>query len=59
MLYEVITGNPADIRATDDAILELFPHKESLHRWIHKAQEKVHFQGLPARICWLESYNFV
>ncbi len=52
--WAALSGNPADIRATDDAILELFPHKESLHRWIHKAQEKVHFQGLPARICWLE-----
>ncbi len=52
--WAALSGNPADIRATDDAILELFPQKESLHRWIHKAREKVQFQGLPARICWLE-----
>jgi urocanate hydratase len=52
--WAALSGNPADIRATDDAILELFPEKEALHRWIHKAQEKIHFQGLPARICWLE-----
>jgi urocanate hydratase len=49
-----LSGNPADIRMTDDALLELFPHKEALHRWIHKAQDKVQFQGLPSRICWLE-----
>jgi urocanate hydratase len=52
--WAALSGNPADIKVTDDAILELFPHKEALHRWIHKAQEKVHFQGLPSRICWLE-----
>ena len=52
--WAALSGNPADIRATDDAILELFPEKESLHRWIQKAREKVHFQGLPSRICWLE-----
>ena len=52
--WAALSGNPADIRATDDAILELFPQKEALHRWIHKAQEKVQFQGLPSRICWLE-----
>jgi urocanate hydratase len=52
--WAALSGNPADIKATDDAILELFPEKESLHRWIRKAQEKVHFQGLPSRICWLE-----
>jgi urocanate hydratase len=52
--WAALSGNPADIRATDDAILDLFPHKESLHRWIHKAQDQVHFQGLPSRICWLE-----
>jgi len=52
--WAALSGNPADIRATDQALLELFPHKESLHRWIHKAREKVHFQGLPSRICWLE-----
>jgi urocanate hydratase len=52
--WAALSGNPADIAATDHAILELFPHKESLHRWIRQAQEKIHFQGLPARICWLE-----
>ena len=52
--WAALSGNPADIAATDDAILELFPHKEPLHRWIRMAREKVHFQGLPARICWLE-----
>jgi urocanate hydratase len=52
--WAALSGNPADIRATDEAVLELFPHKEALHRWIRKAQERIHFQGLPARICWLE-----
>jgi urocanate hydratase len=52
--WAALSGNPADIKATDDAILELFPEKEALHRWIHKAQEKIQFQGLPSRICWLE-----
>jgi urocanate hydratase len=52
--WAALSGNPADIHATDEALLELFPAKESLHRWIHKAREKVHFQGLPSRICWLE-----
>jgi len=52
--WAALSGDPADIHATDDAILELFPHKESLHRWIRKARKQIHFQGLPARICWLE-----
>ncbi len=52
--WAALSGNPADIAATDDAILDLFPHKEPLARWIRMAREKVHFQGLPARICWLE-----
>ncbi|HYE95527.1 MAG TPA: urocanate hydratase [Rubricoccaceae bacterium] len=52
--WAALSGNPADIAATDDAVLELFPEKESLARWIRMAREKVHFQGLPARICWLE-----
>ena len=52
--WAALSGNPADIAATDDAILELFPEKEALARWIRLAREKVHFQGLPARICWLE-----
>jgi urocanate hydratase len=52
--WAALSGNPADIAATDRAILELFPEKEHLARWIHKAQERIQFQGLPARICWLE-----
>jgi len=51
--WAALSGDPADIKRTDDAILELFPEDESLHRWIRMAQEKIHFQGLPARICWL------
>ncbi|NND44407.1 MAG: urocanate hydratase [Xanthomonadales bacterium] len=52
--WAALSGNPADILATDAAILELFPGKQALHRWIEKAQKQIHFQGLPARICWLE-----
>jgi urocanate hydratase len=48
-----LSGDPADIAATDRAILELFPDNEPLARWIRMAGEKVHYQGLPARICWL------
>jgi urocanate hydratase len=48
-----LSGDPADIHATDAAILELFPQDEALRRWITMAQERVAFQGLPARICWL------
>ncbi|MGE5132099.1 MAG: urocanate hydratase [Gemmatimonadota bacterium] len=51
--WAALSGDPADIAATDDAILDLFPGNESLGRWIRLAREKVHFQGLPARICWL------
>jgi urocanate hydratase len=51
--WVALSGNPADIAATDRAVLELFPHNESLHRWIRLASERVRFQGLPARICWL------
>ena len=51
--WVALSGDPADIAATDKAILELFPHDEHLKRWITKAGEKVHFEGLPARICWL------
>ncbi|KQV06952.1 urocanate hydratase [Leifsonia sp. Root112D2] len=51
--WAALSGEPADIAATDRAILELFPHDEHLRRWITQAQEKVHFEGLPARICWL------
>lgn len=52
--WAALSGNPNDITVTDDAMLQLFPQKEALARWIHLAREKVHFQGLPARICWLE-----
>jgi urocanate hydratase len=48
-----LSGDPADIAATDAVLLELFPHDESLHRWITMAQDRVAFQGLPSRICWL------
>jgi urocanate hydratase len=51
--WAALSGDPEDIAATDAAILDLFPGNESLARWIRMAQEKVHFQGLPARICWL------
>jgi urocanate hydratase len=51
--WAALSGDPADIAATDRAILELFPDNERLHRWITMAQERVQFQGLPARICWL------
>ncbi|MFN3596535.1 MAG: urocanate hydratase [Rubricoccaceae bacterium] len=52
--WAALSGNPADIAATDQAMLELFPDREPLARWIRMAREKVRFQGLPARICWLE-----
>ena len=51
--WAALSGDPRDIARTDKAILDLFPENESLARWIRLAQEKVHFQGLPARICWL------
>ncbi len=51
--WVALSGDPADIHATDDAILELFPENEPLCRWMGKAREKIAFQGLPARICWL------
>ncbi len=51
--WAALSGDPKDIARTDRAVLELFPENESLARWIRMAQEKVHFQGLPARICWL------
>ncbi len=51
--WAALSGDPADIAATDRAILELFPDNERLHKWITMAQERVSFQGLPARICWL------
>jgi urocanate hydratase len=51
--WAALSGDPKDIAVTDQAILDLFPQNESLARWIRLAREKVHFQGLPARICWL------
>jgi len=51
--WAALSGDPNDIYATDRAVLEMFPGNESLARWIRLAQERVHFQGLPARICWL------
>jgi urocanate hydratase len=51
--WAALSGEPQDIAITDRAVLELFPEHETLHRWITMAAEKVHFQGLPARICWL------
>jgi urocanate hydratase len=51
--WAALSGNPRDIARTDQAILELFPDNEHLTRWIKMAQERVAFQGLPARICWL------
>jgi len=52
--WAALSGDPNDIAVTDDAVLETFPQKEALARWIHKARKEIHFQGLPARICWLE-----
>ena len=51
--WAALSGDPADIEATDRAVLELFPEDERLARWIRLAGERVQFQGLPARICWL------
>jgi urocanate hydratase len=51
--WAALSGDPADIAATDAAMLDLFPANEPLARWIAMAQQKVRFQGLPARICWL------
>jgi urocanate hydratase len=51
--WVALSGDPGDIAATDDAILGLFSEDERLARWIERAREKVRFQGLPARICWL------
>jgi urocanate hydratase len=52
--WAALSGDPADIAATDAAVLATFPKKDALARWIRQAQERVQFQGLPARICWLE-----
>ena len=51
--WVALSGDPEDIYATDEAILELFPEDDHLRRWLKIAREKVPFQGLPARICWL------
>jgi urocanate hydratase len=51
--WVALSGDPADIHRTDALALELFPHDAALRRWITLAREKIHFQGLPARICWL------
>jgi urocanate hydratase len=51
--WAALSGDPADIAATDAAILDLFGDDDRLHRWIRMARERVAFQGLPARICWL------
>ncbi len=51
--WVALSGRPEDIYKTDDKVLELFPEDESLRRWIRMAEERVAFQGLPARICWL------
>ena len=51
--WAALSGDPKDIAVTDQAVLDLFPENESLARWIKLAGERVHYQGLPARICWL------
>lgn len=51
--WAALSGDPNDIYITDQAVLETFPENKALKRWIEMAQKKVHFQGLPARICWL------
>lgn len=52
--FVALSGDPQDIRVADEALKELFPDKPHLHRWLQMAQERIAFQGLPARICWLE-----
>lgn len=52
--WVALSGDPADIKVTDDAMRKLFPHKKDLLRWLDMAEERIAFQGLPARICWLE-----
>ena len=51
--WVALSGDPEDIRKTDDLALEMFPDDRTLNRWLRLARERVHFQGLPARICWL------
>ncbi|KYG65647.1 urocanate hydratase [Bdellovibrio bacteriovorus] len=52
--WVALSGDPNDIKVTDDAMRKLFPHKKDLLRWLDMAEERIAFQGLPARICWLE-----
>ncbi|MNJ96660.1 Urocanate hydratase [compost metagenome] len=52
--WVALSGDPEDIKVTDDALRKLFPHKKDLLRWLDMAEERIAFQGLPARICWLE-----
>src|SRR5207244_2664844 len=51
--WVALSGDPEDIYRTDEALLDLFPENEALHRWITMARQMIQFQGLPARICWL------
>ncbi len=51
--WAALSGDPQDIFTTDEAIMEAFPENKPLHKWLKAAKEKVHFQGLPSRICWL------
>jgi len=51
--WVALSGDPEDIRVTDETVLRLFPNDAGLHRWIRMAQDRIQFQGLPARICWL------
>src|SRR6185437_15209138 len=51
--WVALSGDPRDLARTDELVLELFPHDDHLRRWITLARERIHFQGLPARICWL------
>jgi urocanate hydratase len=51
--WAALSGEPSDIHRTDQLVLEMFPHDEVLSRWIQLAAKRIHFQGLPARICWL------
>jgi urocanate hydratase len=51
--WVALSGDPEDIYRTDEALMQLFPEKASLHRWLGLARHRIHFQGLPARICWL------
>ncbi|HWI66258.1 MAG TPA: urocanate hydratase [Symbiobacteriaceae bacterium] len=51
--WAALSGDPEDIYKTDKAIMELFPEDAALHRWLKMARERIHFQGLPSRICWL------